>query len=380
MGNSVGVPAPLIGIDGRALAGPMAGSGRYVSELCRALDLALPRAHFAVFSNITITLPVHNERWTLRQDTSFWGRLSPFMWYMLRAGHLANEDKVTAFWGGSNFLPLGLAPRVHAVVTVLDVVHRMFPQSMGWKHRLAFELFFRLSLQRANIVTAISKGTSSRLAFFGYRTADMIVRPGVDAGFKPAEAEAIAVMREVLGIRGRYLLSLSTLEPRKNLQQLIAAYLAMHKAGELPDIDLVLVGQMGWKTGALVDAIEKARHIGARIILTGHVPNGMLGALYTGAEVFLMPSIYEGFGLPILEARMCGARVVATDMPETREAGGDTVCYIEPTQAGIEGGIRRTLDLARPSQLIDDDVPRWSSEGTILAHSLRLGASMQGLT
>jgi glycosyltransferase involved in cell wall biosynthesis len=369
MGGTVKAGGLLVGIDGRCLAGAMAGSGRYVSELCKTLDTALPDARFAIFSNVEIVLPVQNERWTVRRDESFWGRrLSPFVWYMLRAGRLASKDGVTTFWGGSNFLPLGLARKVNAVVTVLDVVHRVFPQSMGWKHRLAFEWFFRHSLKRANVVSAISKGTSDRLAHYGYRAADIIVKPGVDVRFGPVDAGAIAAMRAALGIGGRYLLSVSTMEPRKNLNQLIAAYGAMHTAGEIPGIELVLVGQMGWKTGAIVQSIEDARKNGARITITGHVPDEMLSALYAGAEVFLMPSIYEGFGLPVLEARMCGTRVVTTDMPETREAGGLNVMYVKPTQAGIEDGIRRTLfSKGATKELTDDAVPRWHSEGLKLA-------------
>jgi glycosyltransferase involved in cell wall biosynthesis len=372
MGGGVVAGGLLIGIDGRCLAGAMAGSGRYVSELCKILDTELPEARFAVFSNVEIVLPVQNGRWSVRVDNSFWGKwLSPFVWYMLRAGRLAGKDGVHVFWGGSNFLPLWLAGKVHAVVTVLDLVHRVFPQSMGWKHRLAFEWFFRLSLKRANVVAAISNGTSSRLALYGYRAADIIVRPGVDARFGPVDTGAITAMRAALGIGGRYLLSVSTLEPRKNLGRLIAAYLNLHSAGEIDGVELVLVGQMGWKTGTLMQSISEALEAGAKITLTGHVPDEMLSALYAGAEIFLMPSIYEGFGLPILEARMCGARVVATDMPETREAGGVSVTYIAPTQAGIEDGIRRTLNSKMTHYSHPEDaVPRWPSEGARLARSL----------
>lgn len=363
----------LIGIDGRALCGPISGSGRYVSELCRVLDQALPHARFMVLSNRPVTMPVESPRWVLREDEdSAWGRrLSPFSWYLLRAGHLAARAGVDVFWGGANFLPIGLPRRIHAVLTVLDLVHRVAPKSMGFKHRAAFGLCFRASLRRADVVTSISEGTSARLGGFGYRRADLVVRPGVDARFRPVGAGAIRAMRASQGIAGPYLLSVSTLEPRKNLQALIAAFTTMRRAGELPGIALVLAGQTGWKTASLQAAVKSASQAGVEIVQTGHVPDELLPALYAGAEAVVMPSIYEGFGLPVLEARMCGARVVATDLPETREAGGSDVTYASPTPEGIRAAIKRALTSTRPAPSTEaPDVPRWNIEGLKLARAL----------
>lgn len=362
----------LIGIDGRALSGSLAGSGRYVSELCRALDKALPEARFLVYSNVAVPLPVLGSRWALRMDETVWGgQLSSFAWYMLRVGQLAKLDGVTAFWGGANFLPLGLPSRIRTVLTVLDLVHKVMPHSMGLKHRLAFKLFFRRGLQQAEVLSSISRGTSTRLGKFGYRQADLVVYPGVDEKFQQATDIDISAMRDILKVHGPYLLSVSTLEPRKNLPTLIAAFMAMQRAGELDGYTLVLAGQAGWHDKALGAAVAEAHEKGVVIQRTGHVPDALLPALYTGAEAVLMPSIYEGFGLPILEARMCGARVVVTDMPETREAGGSDVTYTTPTEAGISAGLRQVLGWPRrESELGAMDVPRWDAQGLKLAQAL----------
>lgn len=369
-----GFPCPimLIGIDGRPLADAMGGSGRYVTELCRALDACLPDARFLVYSNAPVRLPMANGRWALRQDESPWGRrLTPFTWYLLRAGRLAARDGVSAFWGGANFLPLGLPRSILAVVTVLDLVYRVMPESMTFRHRLAFGGLFRASLARADRVSAISRGTSTRLAAFGYRKADFVVLPGVDARFQPASGAAIAMMRKSLGLPGPYLLSVSTLEPRKNLPALIAAFLALSRTGELFGTALVLAGQTGWKDRGIQAAVAEARRLGAEIHLPGHVPEEWLPALYSAAEAFVLPSIYEGFGLPILEARMCGTRVLASDMPETREAGGTETLYVPPTSTGLQAGIREVLGSPRLKAFRDDeDVPRWEVEGRKLAQVL----------
>jgi glycosyltransferase involved in cell wall biosynthesis len=340
-------------------------------ELCRVLDRVLPEAKFFVYSNVPISLPVENGRWFLRGDEGFFGRrLSPFAWYQLCAGQRAAKDGVSVFWGGANFLPLGLPNRIRAVVTVLDVVQRMFPQSMGYKHRQAFKLFFRAGLRRANIVTAISEGTSARLGHFGYRTADIVVRPSVSQQFRPPSASAVIAMRERLGIRGAYLLSISTLEPRKNLDSLVEAFVAMRRAGELAGVALLLVGQSGWKNERLQAQLAEAQAAGAEIILPGYVPDELLPALYAGAEAVVMPSIYEGFGLPVLEARACGARVVATDIPEIREAGGAFVTYIDPTVTGIQEGIFRALAQPRPEPESAADYSSWGLEGRKLAQAM----------
>lgn len=363
----------LIGIDGRPLAGARTGSGRYVSELCRVLDRLLPEAQFAVYSNVPVTMPVEGDRWCLRDDKSLLGRgLSPFAWYQFRAGSLAVQDGVSVFWGGANFLPLSLPFSVRTVVTVLDVVHHVHPQSMGWRHRQAFNLFFRMGLRRADIVTAISSGTGSRLARCGYRGADLIVKPGVSGHFCPQTTNSVATMRKRLAIPGPYLLSVSTLEPRKNLATLVTAFVDLRRAGELAGVALLLVGHSGWKNAMLQSALAEADSIGAQIVLPGFVPDDLLPALYAGAEAVIMPSVYEGFGLPVLEARACGARVVATDIPEIREAGGAQVIYVTPDVTGIQEGIRHALQQSQPPPE-SGELLSWDLEAEKLAKVLLFG-------
>lgn len=357
----------LVGIDGRALLDAVAGTRRYVTELCRVLDVALPEARFVIFSNAPLKMPVDSPRWSLRADDGACGRtLSPFAWYVSRAGSLAAREGVDVFWGCANFLPLGLPRRIRAVVTVHDVVHRVFPQSMRFRARLAYGLFFRLSMRRTQAVACVSRGTSDRLRELGFRSADVVIKPGVSAKFAPQDASAIALMRQQLGLSRRYLLSVSTREPRKNLDSLVRAYLAMRHAGELLHTDLVLVGQEGWKSRAVREALTSAGEHASSIHVTGRVPDELLPALYADADVFVMPSFYEGFGIPLLEARMCGTPVVATDIPELREAGGADAIYVSPTIAGIESGIRRVL-ARRRSAFVESDPPRWESEGLKLA-------------
>ncbi|HUP41606.1 MAG TPA: glycosyltransferase family 1 protein, partial [Thermoanaerobaculia bacterium] len=134
-----------------------------------------------------------------------------------------------------------------------------------------------------------------------------------------------------------------TLEPRKNLETLLDAWPALRRrraaaggAGEVPP--LVLCGQLGWKSEGLRRRVEEARAEGWLHHL-GYVDEAALGALYRGARLFVFPSRYEGFGLPVLEALAAGVPVVASDLPVLRELAGDAVLYAPPTD--VEEWVRQ---------------------------------------
>lgn len=365
----------LIGIDGRAFYGAHAGTGRYVTELCKVLDAALPEASFLVYGNRPLKLPVSNGRWRQRGGGSVVAsRMPAALWYFLCAGKLAKQDGVDVFWGAANFLPLGLGKGIPAILTVYDFVYRLFPQTLNLSHRLAYRLFFNSGLRRAQTIIAISQGTSNRLSELRGRPADMVIRPRVATTFYPPRPEKVLEVRDRYGIDFPYFLSVSTLESRKNLEMLIDAFLQMRSAGELPNFGLVLVGQQGWKDQRLIDAVASAKALGARIVLTGYVPDEWLPALYAGATAVVMPSLYEGFGMPVLEAKCCGARIVASDIPEIREAGGDGPIYVAPTVEGIKQGLR-LADTPLPGTIAAvrevDRGASWAEEGGLLVNAIR---------
>ena len=130
---------------------------------------------------------------------------------------------------------------------------------------------------------------------------------------------------------GRYVLSLSTLEPRKNLPRLVTAFAAIAARPGLRDVRLVLVGALGWKSESLMETIRTAGIPSDRLMLLGHVPDEDLGALLTGASVFAYPSLYEGFGLPVLEAMQCGAPVVTSNTSSLPEVVADAAICVDPT-------------------------------------------------
>ncbi|MEW6752183.1 MAG: glycosyltransferase family 1 protein [Candidatus Latescibacterota bacterium] len=358
-----------VGVDGRPFRGRRAGIGRYAFELCQRLETHLPQATFFVYSATPVELPAASTRWALRTDPWHWARrLPPILWLRLCAGRLCRQDRLDVFWGAATFLPRGLRG-VRTVSTVYDLNHEVVPQTMGRAHLWAHRRFYGADVARADRILAISRGTARRLLQVLGRQADAVVYPAVGRPFAPQAADRVQHCLAAYRIAYRYLLAVATWEPRKNLEVLISAFLQMSGAGELPGYRLVLVGGRGWKDRRLADLV------GARgseaIVPLGYVPDEHLPALYAGAEAFVFPSLYEGFGMPVLEARACGTRLVVSDIPELREAGGADALYVAPTAAGIQDGIRAALQQPRPAPFPFGLAPSWDDGARVLAAALR---------
>ena len=366
----------LIGIDGRPFYGAAAGSGRYVGELCRQLDSLLPQARFKVYGNRAMQLPISSPRWEARgDDSALWARCPASAWYFARAGRLARQDGVNLFWGGANFLPVGLPLHIPAVLTVHDVVHHLYPQTMSCRHRMAYRIFFQAGLHRASQIVANSQGTADRLRqHFGVQV-DAIVKPQVGGNFHPPMPGEVQAVRDKYDLPPRYLLSVSTLEPRKNLGTLVRALVALAQSGQAQGLALVLVGQRGWKNTPLLAQLAAARQSGVTISEVGYVPDADLPGLYAAAVAVVMPSLYEGFGMPILEALHCGATVLASDTPETREAGGQAAIYAPPTVQALQTAIGQLWSQApaTTAALAPANIPvaNWQTEGAKLAAAFR---------
>lgn len=352
-----------IGIDGRALQGNRTGIGRYVFELCRELDRQLPDAKFFVYSNVLIEMPVLSERWVLRvEPIPLLRKIKSVLWLKTRCGSLCGRDRLDVFWGGATFLPY-LPRSVQTVITVYDLNFKIVPETMGIAHRWAFKLFFKKDVKRAGSVVAISKGTSDRLINLFGRVADAIVYPAIDESFS---LRPDAYVQEVLrrnSLQRPYLLAVATWEPRKNLELLIDSFLDMKKQGLLSEHSLVLVGGRGWKDKRLASLLSEADSV----VPLGYVADEQLAPIYSAADLFIFPSIYEGFGLPVLEARACGTRILASNIPELYEAGGDDAIYVQPTSIGIKRGILLALTTPKPTYDAISKYPSWKKGAAILA-------------
>lgn len=357
-----------IGIDGRGLQGKRSGIGRYVYELCKSLDEIIRDSIFFVYSSKPIELPVLSERWILRCSDSIIDQyIMPTAWLKFRCGEFCRNDQLDVFWGTHSFLPI-LPKPVKTILTIHDLNFILAPQTMPFTNLYAHRLFFRKDLMRADSIVCNSEGTATRLKLFFGVDANAIVRPGVNDFFKTVDKIKIYSILQKHNIRPPYILTVASLEPRKNLPALIKAFLSLKKRGDLLDYKLVLIGGGGWRNKSLLKTIKGQKDI----ISLGYLEDTDIRALYAGADIFILPSLYEGFGMPILEARACGSKtIIATDIPELREAGGKETIYINPTVDGIiEGLIYANSFKKEIRETIELNYRTWNESAKILASLL----------
>ena len=244
---------------------------------------------------------------------------------------------------------LAVVPRrcpVPAVAMVHDITPRTHPHRHTLANRFCFNAYLEESLERAAVVVAGSAATEAalleQLPFV--RAKLTRISYGVDAFFSPAgDGDDGSATRQRFATGQRYLLHLGTLEPRKGLLDLVRAYERLR--GELEDPpELVIAGAPGWGTASIMAAIE-ASPARPHIHLPGYVDRAQALGLLRHAEVFVLASEVEGFGLPLAEAISCGTPSVASDIPALREAGGQAALFTPPGDpAALAAAIGRALD------------------------------------
>jgi glycosyltransferase involved in cell wall biosynthesis len=248
-------------------------------------------------------------------------------WEMTALPLQTRQDNIDIFHGTVNTLPYGL--RAAKVVTVHDLAFMRFPNQVTKKRYHYLKFMVGSSVRRADLVLTPSEATRRDVAEFCGIDADrVVVTPlGVDPGFQPPSLQQVTAIRERFGLVRPYILTVGTIEPRKNLARLVQAFAQV--SGEFPH-DLVLVGPEGW----LMDEIEGAiatSGIAERVRRIGFADDAALVALYGGADAVAMPSLYEGFGLPLLEAMASGAPVLTSNVSALPEVAGEAAELVDPT-------------------------------------------------
>jgi glycosyltransferase involved in cell wall biosynthesis len=361
-----------IGIDASRLRTGMSGIGRYIYSILEPLDAVLPEATFILYVRGDFDGVLPSNRWQIRQDGHLlWRRMPTLYWTRFRLAKLAKADRLDVFWAANTLLPMRMKS-VPCVATFYDLNHVLAPETMTLLTRIAYKLWFSQAVKQAAFIVAISQGTSLRLKSSMGRSADAIARPAIPLSVVMLSNQEAEQLICKIGVQRPYLLTVGSFEPRKNLGALIAAVAGLKSRGKLASHQLVMVGAKGW--GRALDATP---HLDSQwLLVPGYIDDKSLAALYTLADVFVFPSIYEGYGIPVSEAVAYGCRVVATEMPELREAGGEDVIYVEPSVRGLEDGIELALAMSKP-------LPRlpahgWAEAAKTMADALRLIAKSTG--
>jgi glycosyltransferase involved in cell wall biosynthesis len=239
-----------------------------------------------------------------------------------------------------------LLPRLYqpTVMTVHDLIFERYPQHHKLTNRAFLRVGMPLFVRAATHIIAVSHHTAHDLSeIYNVPTSKItVIYEGVDADFQPATPAQVAAIRARYSPDRPYLLMLGTLEPRKNHRLALAA-LAQLKALGYPH-RLIIGGGKGWLFEPMSQFVD-SMGLTNDVLFTGYVPAADLPGLYSGADALLLPSQYEGFGLPLLEAMACGAPVVSSRASSLPELAGDAALLIDPDDAdSFTAAIRQLID------------------------------------
>jgi glycosyltransferase involved in cell wall biosynthesis len=330
----------VIGIDAsRAAMGQRTGTEAYAYHLIENLiPLAHGRDHeLRLYFNQP---PPPN---LFSNATDFEAVVIPFarMWTHIRLAWELSRRPPDVF-----FTPAHVIPRFYrrpCVATIHDLGYHYFPKAHTQWQVLYLHWSTRHNCRRSSQIIADSLATKNDLIRLYNQEPDKItvVYPGIDPELKP-----VVVQQTLQGVRDKYrlpeeyLLYIGTLQPRKNLVRLIEAYTASEV-----DLPLVLAGKAGWLAQPILKAIEAAPpDTRKRILLTGFVADEDKAALISGAQALLFPSLYEGFGFPVLEGQVCGTPVMCTNTSSLPEVAGNAALMVPPLDTpAMTAGIQRIV-------------------------------------
>lgn len=353
-----------IGIDASRIRQGMTGAGRYAAGVMSALDIVMPDAQFVLYAYRDTCFDPPSSRWRIVVDRHpLWSRIPVTQWMHLRIGTLIASNPVDVFWSPNTFVPKGT--NVPSVLTVHDFNHVLVPETLPPVTRYAHRKWMNSDIIAATANIANSKGTAQRMFELLGRQPDAIAYPAViEKGTPMATIDSFRQLKQA-GVQPPFLLTVGNRAPRKNLASAVTALERLRDSGHLLDHQLVMAGPEAWNRGGR--SIERKHEW---ILPLGFIEDDFLSTLYAHAEALLFPSIYEGFGMPVIEARARGCRVVTTDSPELREAGGESAIYTDTSPEGIATGILEAL--SRPRPLPRSLEYRWEDAAEVMASIFRI--------
>ncbi len=348
-----------IGVNVHLLSTTHTGIQHYIRALMPDL-IAQATAHEVVLFGEPSQLPLpegSHARWVPSRSPLRSGA-QRVLWEQTVLPRLLKRHRVEVFFSPAFVLPLSW--RGAGVVTVHDLNFEVSPETIHPVRRAYLRAVTRRSVHRARRVIAISQATAMDVRrLYGVPEQKLSVIPyGLDSFFNSEHARSLKeTVRQRYRLPERFLLFVGTLEPRKNLPRLLEAYAAARQGARLPP--LVLVGAPGWQHEHI---LSRACQLGIEqmLMLAGYIPREHLPGVYAAADALLYPSLYEGFGLPPLEAMGCGAPVLVSDTSAMPEVVADAGVLVNPrdVESIAEGIVRLATDEALRHQLVERGLER----------------------
>ena len=333
-----------IAIDAHSVGAQLAGNETYATNLIESLAQIDSVNRYTLYVSNREALDRFHERWP-----NFSVRLTlphtPIVRIPLTLSAELRRNPVDALHVQFTAPPFPPCP---VVVSIHDLSFEHLPLTFKRRSRMQLRLTVRRSARQAARVLALSEsGRNDIIETYRIPPERVTAIPlAAPTNFAPVEdARELQRVRQTYGIAGNYILSVGSIQPRKNLPRLVAAY--GHLRRERPEAKLpklALVGKQAWLYEETLRSI-KENGIEDLTVLTGYVPDSDLPALYSGALCFVYPSYFEGFGLPPLESMSCGTPVIAGNRTSLPEVVGDAGLLVDPfSESAIASAIGRLID------------------------------------
>ena len=312
-------------------SGPLEGYGHYSHEILKELVEINPDHEFLfLYDRPLQQLLIQHPRVShevIRPATR--QPLAMAYWYHIRA------SKRVRSWGASVWLqPYGMASfysKIPQLMIVHDLAAFHFPKAIPWYHRWHYRLFTKKALQKASAVASVSHATRTDIQhqFPSLAQQEIAVLPGAARKiFQPVAWEIAREIKEKYTGGQEYFLVAGSIHPRKNLLTLLKAF-SLFKKWQKSNMKLVIAGRWAWQNEAITEKLSTYKYRND-LVITGYISEQEMAEVMAGAYALIYPSVWEGFGLPLLEAMQCGIPVLVSDQPALRETGGDAACYFDP--------------------------------------------------
>lgn len=319
-----------IGIDARLFANTnFTGISRSVHEILKCWSKNHPEHEYFLFSRRTIHLEfdlpanwhIVNTPWIIDK-----GKL----WAIFQLPKLIKELSLDVFWGTNYTLPRKVNKKTKYYVTIYDLALFKFDGIGAKRNTIRVKMFSKSACNRANRIIAISEATAKDIVdIFGIGKEKITVSycGGLPTGFKRLEYYGNEKINKELRFNEKFFLFISTIEPRKNITTIVRAFEKYIDETE-SSMKLVLAGRKGWNCDEIYKTISESKYCN-RIILPGFISDNDKAFLLNNATAFVYPSLYEGFGIPILEAFAYGVPVLTSNISSMPEVGGNAAWYID---------------------------------------------------
>ncbi len=322
--------AAKIGINAHLLS-PVSGYRRagihqYIAQVLRHLPRLDGRPHYTIYTRDRASIEERDDFTVVSSRWPTERRSVRILWEQFSWPLQAAREQFDLLHSMAFVTPV--LTNTPAIVTVYDLSFVHFPETFPAAQRLYLHSQTSRSVNKAHRVITISEASRQDLHHFFDVSLDRIdvVLPGVEQVYRPLPDEHVKVFREMRGVPEKFILHVGTLQPRKNVPVLLEAFAQSKK---VEDAVLVLAGAKGWQHDEIF-AMVKNLGLEERVHFTGYVADEELPFWYNAAEALVFPSIYEGFGMPVVEAMACGTPVIAARTSSIPEAGGEAALYFDP--------------------------------------------------